>query len=704
MILKFRNDAVFNCEVSFQFVFTCLFLICAFTPFRVTAGVVEAPLPPRPSQVLVIYNADWQERHPLITSSQDSLAVAEHYALMHTDPRTGEKPYLLGLSAKKSLFGSSSLLKEHFEEKSRDNSCGVVYQAEDSGKLVSACEMRDGRLVELVLPKSEVEWEISSLRLELEPVRGSGLAGILVVENGLSKYPHAVQVRSEGEWNIRAQGNFFIPGAFIAKAQCKNAMGERHEWTAEYHDIRQAKFSATGLDSVRDDQVYLDLVEQPIKDFLEDPKNARPDGTLLKDHILFFVICYGLPKTVATPFGIAAGITEKSYDYGVNIDFGQRLQVMYYDLDSIHGNMIQPKRMRHEQHSKFKASPFTRYLLRTRLNVSLHGTSFNPFVHPLVYAKSIIITHDPSRFLTKQRNLHPERHVFSAMRIDGSSSLESMELIDRAVYATRFAGPLMGVLPDISLTQSSDRTGNFTDQSFAHALWNLGYRHFYNQPQGFARIEFMKLAPGLGFYNDEDIFLPGGVATFVNSNDGWNIKTSRFYSYLRQGVTVTAGSAWVAPGKAPHIHSHSFWDENILYHYLLKGYPMGEILLMNQVHMGWITSFVGDPLYRLPVTPDQPPNLLGLSWEHNVRIAPGKIPDLGRGYFIIADLETSASVPRVAQMRLRHDGLDKDYVFERFAAKPYVFVTSQDAKKSGKWQMELMDPFGQRVKLEGQID
>lgn len=703
MSLKFRNDFIFKFEVSFEFVLTCFFVICAFAPFRATAEVVEASLSPCPSQVLVIYNADWQERHPLITSSQDSLAVAEHYVRMHTDPSTGEKPYLLGLSAK-SLLGSSALAKEHFEEKSRDNSCGVVYQAEDSGKLVSACEMRDGRLVELVLPKSEVEWDISSLRLELEPARRSDPARILVVENGLSKYPNLVQVRSEGEWNIRALGNFFITGDFFAKAQCKNTMGELHEWAAEYHDIRKAMFSVTGLDNVRDDQDYLDLVEQPIKDFLEDPNNARPDGTLLKDHILFFVICYGLPKTVTAPFGIAVGITEKHNNYGVNIDFGQRLQLMFYDLDDIDRNMIQLQRVRYDKHYKSNPSPFTCYLFRTQLSRAFYGSEFNPFIHILAYSNSKIISHDPPRFIPEHRKIRPDRHLFFAMRIDGSNALESLELIDRSVYASRFAGPNMGVLPEISLTQSSDRAGNFTAQSLAQNIWDLGYRHFSVQPQNFARIEFLKLAPGLGFLNEDNVFLPGGVATYVNSNDGWNIKKSRFYSYLLQGVTITAGSAWVAPGKSPHIHSHSFWDEHLLYHYLFKGYPMGEILLMNQVHMGWITSFVGDPLYRLPVTPDQPPSLLGLSWEHNVRITPGKIPDLGRGYFIVADLETSASVPRVAQMRLRYDGLDKDYVFERFAAKPYVFVTSQDAKKSDKWQMELMDPFGQRVNLEGEID
>jgi len=58
----------------------------------------------------------------------------------------------------------------------------------------------------------------------------------------------------------------------------------------------------------------------------------------------------------------------------------------------------------------------------------------------------------------------------------------------------------------------------------------------------------------------------------------------------------------------------------VFYPYLLKGRPMGEILLMNQIHMGWITSFVGDPLYSLPLAPQRPQALPALSWDKNVRV------------------------------------------------------------------------------------
>ena len=45
-----------------------------------------------PSQVLVLYNADWKDDHPLTEKGQDSKEIAEHYVKVNTDAATGEKP------------------------------------------------------------------------------------------------------------------------------------------------------------------------------------------------------------------------------------------------------------------------------------------------------------------------------------------------------------------------------------------------------------------------------------------------------------------------------------------------------------------------------------------------------------------------------------------------------------------------------------
>ncbi|MBW2647463.1 MAG: hypothetical protein JRE23_15065 [Deltaproteobacteria bacterium] len=67
-----------------------------------------------PSQVLVLYNADWTDDAPLTDPGQDSREIAEYYVRMHTDPETGEKPYILGLRC---VHREKHLNKAHLEEK-----------------------------------------------------------------------------------------------------------------------------------------------------------------------------------------------------------------------------------------------------------------------------------------------------------------------------------------------------------------------------------------------------------------------------------------------------------------------------------------------------------------------------------------------------------------------------------------------------------
>lgn len=681
-----------------------LLLLCApaACPEAARAGSTDGF---SPSQVLVLYNADWRPRHPLVSAAQDSLAVAEQYRRMHTDPVTGERPYLLGLTDGGS---SGSLLSgDHLQERSADNGCGVVYRPRDSGRPVSACEMRDSRLVEVALPKSEVPWNPSTLRLEIQSDDSSAPARFLLVENGNSLHPDKVRVRSDGDWQIRALGGLFMPGPFTARASCENVRGDVGRWSAEFKDIGQASWSPEGLDGIRDDRNYLDLVEAPIKGFLEDPANARPDGTLLRDHILYIVVCHGLPRTVAAPFGVATGVGQQLRDYGSQIDFCQRLQLMYYDARGLGLDEIQP--MRFAPASASEHAAFTRYVFRTRLSMPLEGPDMNPFLHPAAYRTGRGRTEaEAPRFTAQRRAMRPDRHLFFAMRIDGQTPFEAMELVDRAVYATRHAGPEMGVLPGVPLPPSPERTGEIGERTAARAFWDLGYRHLFQHSKGRIRLDLFRLAPGCGFFNSGPVFLPGGIAAFVQSNQGWNVPDSRFHAHLRQGVTMTAGAARVEPRRTPHIHSHSFWDEMVLSQGLLQGRPMGEILLGSQVHLGWITSFVGDPLYRLPREPQRPAGLSGLTWETNVRVAPVRDAERGRGYLVMADLGSSAHEPRLAQMRLERvrggeDGTLRQ-VFERFSSRPIVFVPGRDVQKGDVWRLDLMDPFGNTATLEGSLE
>ena len=293
------------------------------------------------------------------------------------------------------------------------------------------------------------------------------------------------------------------------------------------------------------------------------------------------------------------------------------------------------------------------------------------------------------------------------MRIDGEDALSAMELIDRSVYASRYAGPAMGGMSNLCVDESEDRTGDLNAGSPAQMFWDLGYRHLYQHPRGWTRLELFRLDPNCGFFNTNNVFLPGGVATYVQSSQGWNMKDSRFFNFLNQGVTVTAGAARVAPRETPHIHNRSFWDENIFYPYLVKGYPVGEILLMNQSHLAWITSFVGDPLYRLPKNPSEPlPFAKDMSWDKNVSVFSWRDRDLGRGLLVMVDVGSTAGEPRLAQMKLETENATSEnveFVFERFSSRPYVFVPLKAVQKQRRWRMILLDPFGHRSELNGEL-
>ena len=654
-----------------------------------------------PSQVLVLYNASWNECHPLVGPKQESLQVAEYYVRLHTNSVNGEKPYMLGLQCPSLRL--SQLKDWRLGERSGDNSSGVVYRRSGSGKVLDAGEMRDGRLVEVVLPETGGPWNMRTLSLDIEA--DSFPSRIPVVRDGKSLLPRQAVVQSQGDWHIRATGSF-VKGRFQARARCSDSAGKTHSWITSYGDFRDVSSSVTGADGLRDDQTYLDCFEEPIKAFLENPANARPDGTLLKDHILFFVVCYGLPRTVSAPYGIATGITEHMRDFGTEIDFGQRLQVMYYDLETVRRNNVIPMRFRTKK--KAESEVFTDYFFRSELARPFSEQGINPFLHPDLYrSKKDRRGGEPRRFNSSERRSEPGKHLFFSMRIDGEDALSAMELVDRSVYASKYAGPAMGGLSKLCRDVSEDRTGVLSDGSLGRMFWDLGFRHLYQHPRGWTRLDLFRLDSACGFFNTDSVFLPGGVATYIQSSQGWNMKDSRFLNFLKQGVTITAGAARVAPGKAPHIHNRSFWDENVLYPCLLDGYPIGEILLMNQAHLAWITSFVGDPLYSLPESPRVAGVFPALSWERDVQVRTWRDQTFGSGVMVMVDLASSASEPLLAQMRLMREnttsGRGGGHVFGRFSSRTHVFIPMNEVREQGGWRMELIDPFGNRSELIGTL-
>jgi len=639
-----------------------------------------------PSQVLVLYNADWSGDEPLTAPGQDSLEIATHYVEMHTDPNSGEKPYMLGLHCNhgiKVLDEARHLNAHHLAEESADNQAGVVFKRTRLfGPALRDDQLRDSRLVEFILPGERTNWHMDSLQLTLVPEKGKDL---VLVKDGSIVAQGKIVLGTTDAWTVRLDGKSFAPGLLTLKASCTDTHGKIHSWQADYVDIDTVELSQSGRDGKRDDRNFLEDVAQPVIAFLEDPQHARPDGTLLKDHILFMVVCYGLPRTAVAPYGIARGITNKINNFGSIIDFGQRLQLLYYDLDTVSGGKIQSYHFAGKE-------PFSSYFLRSPQAWPLLGTA-NLFAHPQLYTANPSFDNGPQplAFNANNRKQHPERFLYFVSRIDAPEPLQAKALIDRAVYASAYAGPAMGMLPEQGYVQGKKRTGYLSRSKAGLDLWERGYRHLYYGGQSKNLLEYGRLAPEDGFLNAEISYLPGGIAATVISHNGW--KKGEMVQDLNNGVTATAGAAKVYRG-APHIHNKSWWDDAVFYPALLRGNTLGEAWLMNQMNLGWITTFVGDPLMQLPVTPAVPPKSLHVDVDNDVSFKVIKGEHGAKEVWLQVDLHSTAAHPQIAQLMAVSQGGAK-VVSSTFAARPTLYLGDKSACGE-EWTLTLMDPFGRK--------
>ena len=553
----------------------------------------------------------------------------------------------------------------------------------------STYRLRDSRLVEFTLPESKSGWQFETLKLQIGPLKSKLPERLPLIENGKNLFENRSALQSSGDFTARLNGRGFLNGSLMVSASCKDQAGEIHRWEADYNDIADIAFSTTGPDNVRDDKNYLELIEAPIKSFLEDPDNALPDGTLLKDHILFFVIAYGLPRTCIAPYGIERGITKSINNFGPIIDLGQRLQLMYYDIEAVSGTTPGPYRF------DIKTEAFTTFYLRTPQSLPLYGPKANPFLHPRVYKKDKHFdTLEMSvNFSSANRKNQPEKHLYFAMRIDAADPVQAKSLIDRAAYAKKYAASHMGVIPGTEIVKSDSTTGKLKYNSAGPALWDYGFKRIYYRYTSSNRLELFRLPSNAGFYNTEPVYLPGGIAATVTSNSGWNRKKSAIYDYIDKGVTVTLGAARVYEG-APHIHSKSWWDDAVFYNALIHRKTIGEALLMNQTHLGWISVFIGDPLYKLPAENPKIPQDLAIE---KIRLI--SLPSKPDAVALAVKLKSSTHHPQMAQMRITGKGKEA-YTCSTFESTPYVILEKNIVESTGKWQIRLMDPFGRKKQTD----
>jgi hypothetical protein len=647
------------------------------------------PAPILPSQVLVLYNADWTGDAPLTDPGQDSQEIAAHYVRRNTDPATGDKPYLLGLRC---VHGKNHLNTPDLAEDSKDNAAGVVLRR--GGKVAgSAGEMRDSRGVELVLPKAQKPWRFETLRVELRPHEG---APLVLVEGGKSLHGARVAVQAEGEWHVRADGRSFVQGPFVARAQCEDAEGTLHRWEAEYEDVLDVSCSRTGPDGIRDDRNYLDDVESQVKAFLEDPENARPDGTLLKDHVLFLVTTWGLPRAARATYGIARGVTAARSDHGPLIALDQRLQLLYYDVEGALGFVPRTHRFN-------GGGPFTAYLYRAPQAWPLHGPAANPFLHSRVYEKDALTQGDALPFTSDTRRRFPGRHLYFVTRIDAMTPLEARGLIDRAAYFSQYGPPPAPAADAPSSDVAATPANGRSDGTATAFLRNLGVHHLGMTVMAGSLVEFLPAEPRPGLLNGTKVYFPGGIAAGVISKNGWDVSSAPLRDHLARGVTATAASARATAGQGPHIHNKSWWDDKVLYPCLAEGLTLGECLLRNQIHLEWVTAYAGDPLMRWPLSaaPDTTPP--APDWEEEFRLAELPGPEGTRAVWVRVGLRTDTGGIETAQMQasLPHGPVGLCQTFE---AAPYAMLGAPDEVYGKHWRFAFVDPFGNRTEAERRIE
>ena len=79
----------------------------------------------RTDQVLVLYNSDWTQDLDGSEPGQDPEKVARYYVQQRTDPVSGRKPYILGLSLKQGK--QRPLNQKVMQTKEGDNYYGLIF-------------------------------------------------------------------------------------------------------------------------------------------------------------------------------------------------------------------------------------------------------------------------------------------------------------------------------------------------------------------------------------------------------------------------------------------------------------------------------------------------------------------------------------------------------------------------------------------------
>jgi hypothetical protein len=430
--------------IFFSFLIFLLISLVQISPSS-HAQASLTPFKASPDQVLVLYNADWQKDVDGSEPGQDSKEVAEYYVEMHTDSITGKKPYLLGLRC---MHREKHLNQWVIREKSQDNKDGIVFVGKGRGPKTGEWA-RDSRQVEIVIDPGKlligwdsVEiWCRSDQNVEKKLVSPI-ISGIPRKKGRKFVYPDIEEDKSRC---YRFDAHELFKGTVWVIFKAKNRSGKLvRNLKLKYYDRDDFRFSLRGKDGIVDEKHFQEDVAIPVKRFLEDRANALPDGTLLKDHILYIVVCHGLPFSCEGVLGIERGVNARPGDHGDLGSLEQRLQTLYYDWGR---KIVPPVISMYMSGGPDSNKGVRNYRITNAMRYCQVGRRWNPYMHPDAY--SFLAGKKEPQFINippfpeVRKKISPYLFAYAVSRIDGQGPREAKRLIDYSLYASKFLRPEM---------------------------------------------------------------------------------------------------------------------------------------------------------------------------------------------------------------------------------------------------------------------
>lgn len=688
-----------------------LYCLLIKTVFLSWSWAAIAPFSASPDQVLVLYNADYVVDTDGSFKGQDSKEVAEYYVKMYTDPITGKKPYLLGLKCK---HDKKHLNDWFIREDSNDNKNGVVFTGEGKGPGEKEWA-RDSRKVEInIIPgKENIDWEsititVQALNGETKQVTEYTVSGSPVKKNRKIIYPEIE--KSAGRcYRFNAQNLF--SGTVKVFVSAKKIDGKTaKKISVTYWDIREFKPSIKGKDGVIDEKNFQEDVAIPVKAFLENSKNQLPDGMMLKDHILYMVVCHGLPFSCKGVFGIQRGVTENPNDHGSLGSLEQRLQTLYYGWGI---KIVPPVISRFMRGGPGKDDGVRNYKITSSLSFPLTGRHWNPHMHPDTYSFLSKNKRVP-RFLQfpalgqERKTTEPYLFAYGVSRIDGNGPREAKRLIDYSLYASKYLRPEMIDKEQKYNLRFQLKEAEVKNLWGKEELMTLGFpivsKH---NKKGIPFLKRKVEGKYSTFNGNKELhysgYWPGGIDRTVTSGNGWNMgRSAPIWKQIDQGVTISAcgGPAY---GEGPHITNATFWDNRILMHYLFRGRDLGECFLRSTLYVNWATSLIGDPLYH----PDLNQTIVDtIAPEIDSRddIFIDVFPVKGKfSAYLKVTLKSTKAKPEVCFLKVYYskegDTTRRESIWPLYSTQPHVVLRDLDPDSVYFCQVVLTDPYGNSTDL-----